>query len=109
VSNPLFVSIPHHLGKDEAARRLKSGLSGARTNFAHLFIIQEETWTGNRLDFQVRALGQSVSGIIEVFDDCVNVQLVLPAFLATFAEALQLLIRKEGTLMLEKNKPTSET
>jgi hypothetical protein len=109
VSKPLFVSIPHHLGKDEAARRLKSGLGGARTNFAHFFVIQEETWTGDRLDFQVRALGQPVSGTIEVFDNCVNVQLVLPAFLATLAEALQPLIRKEGTLMLEKNKPTSET
>lgn len=106
--NPLFVSIPHHLGKDEAARRLKSGLSGARTNFAHLFVIQQETWTGDRLDFQVRALGQLVSGIIEVFDNSVNVQLVLPAFLATFADAIQSLVRKEGTLMLEKNKPTSE-
>lgn len=106
--NPLFVSIPHHLGKDEAARRLKSGLSGARTNFAHLFVIQQETWTGDRLDFQVRALGQLVSGIIEVFDNSVNVQLVLPAFLATFADALQSLVLKEGTLMLEKNKPTSE-
>jgi hypothetical protein len=108
VSNPLFVSIPHHLGKDEAARRLKSGLGGAGASFAHLFVIQEETWTGDRLDFQVCALGQPVSGVVEVFDDCVNVQLVLPAFLATLAEALQPLIRKEGTLMLEKKQPTSE-
>jgi hypothetical protein len=108
VPDPLFVSIPHHLGKDEAVRRLKSGLRDTRENFARFFAIQEETWTGDRLDFQVRALGQPVSGIIEVLDTCVNVQLVLPAFLATLAEALQPLIRKEGTLMLEKKKPTSE-
>ena len=49
-----------------------------------------------------------MSGVIEVFDTCVNVQLVLPAFLATFAAVLQPLIRKEGTLMLEKKEPTSE-
>ena len=108
MSQPLLVSIPHHLGKDEAARRLKSGLSRARTNFANLFVVQEEAWTGDRLDFQVRAFGQPVNGVVEVFDTCVNVELALPAFLATLAEALQPLIRKEGTLMLEKNKPTNE-
>jgi hypothetical protein len=102
VSKPLFVSIPHHLGKDEAARRIKSGINGARTDFARLFVIQQETWTGDRLDFQVRVLGQVVSGVIDVFDDCVNVELVLPELLAKLAEAIQPLIRREGTHMLER-------
>ena len=46
MSKPLVVSIPHHLGKDEAVRRLKSGLGSARTNFGHLLTVEEETWTG---------------------------------------------------------------
>jgi Putative polyhydroxyalkanoic acid system protein (PHA_gran_rgn) len=66
MSKPLTVTIPHRLGKDEAVRRLKSGLGAVRSNWGHVFAIQEETWTGDRLQFQVSALGQSASGSIDV-------------------------------------------
>jgi hypothetical protein len=62
MTKPLFVSIPHRLGKDEAVRRLKTGLEKAKTNFGHLFAIQEETWTGDQLQFRVSALAQQLSG-----------------------------------------------
>jgi hypothetical protein len=102
MSKSLFVSIPHHLGKEEAVQRLRSGLGGARTHFAHLFTVEEETWTGDHLDFRVVALGQTISGTIDVLDESVNLQVVLPWLLAKLAEAIQPLIRKEATLMLEK-------
>jgi hypothetical protein len=102
MSKPLVVTISHQLGKEEAVRRIKSGLGSARTNFGHLFTVEEETWTGDRFDFRVRALSQSVSGTIDVLDDRVVLQLVLPWLLAKVAGAIQPLIRKEGVLMLEK-------
>jgi len=102
MSKPLVVSIPHHLGKDEAARRLKNGLGSARTSFGHLFTVLEETWTGDRLAFRVSAIGQVASGTLDVFDDHVNLEVVLPWLLATVAGAITPLIRKEGALMLEK-------
>jgi hypothetical protein len=43
-----------------------------------------------------------VSGGIDVLDDQVTLQVVLPWLLAKIAAAIQPLIRKEGTLMLEK-------
>src|ERR1700738_913295 len=33
MSQPLVVSIPHRLGREEAVRRIKSGLAAARTNY----------------------------------------------------------------------------
>jgi len=99
---PLVVSIPHSLGKAEAVRRLKSGLGNTRSNFGQLFTVQEETWTGDHLQFCISALGQVVSGGIDVLDDQVTLQVVLPWLLAKIAAAIQPLIRKEGTLMLEK-------
>jgi hypothetical protein len=102
MAKSLTVSIPHHLGKDEAVRRLKAGMSGVRTDYSHLFNIQEETWTGDRLAFRVSALAQAVSGTIDVADDHVVLQVMLPWLLAKLAEAIQPLIRREGTLMLEK-------
>jgi hypothetical protein len=102
MSKPLVVSIPHRLGKDEAVRRLKSGLSTARANYSHIFNVQEETWTGEHLQFQVSALGQAASGSIDVMDDHVNLVVFLPWLLAKLAAAIQPLLRKEGVLMLEK-------
>ncbi len=102
MSKPLLVSIPHRLGKEEALRRLKSGLGSVRANFGHLFVVQEETWTDDHLQFRVSTLGQTVSGSIDVAEDLVNLEVVLPWLLAMLAEKLQPLIRKEGSLMLEK-------
>ena len=86
MSKPLVVSIPHHLGKDEALRRLKSGLAEVGTSFGHLFSVKEQLWTGNHLQFQVSALGQEVSGSIDVADDCVRLEVFLPWLLAMLAK-----------------------
>jgi hypothetical protein len=102
MSKPLVISIPHHVGKDEAVRRLKAGMAGVRTNYSHLFNIQEETWSGDQLAFRVSALAQTISGTIDVADDQVTLQVVLPWLIAKLAEAIQPLIRREGTLLLEK-------
>jgi hypothetical protein len=102
MSKPIVVSIPHRLGKDEAIRRLKSGLGKMRTNYGHLLAVQSEVWTGDRLQFQVSALGQVAAGIIDVADDHVRLEVTLPWLLAKLAEKIQPMIRKEGTLMLEK-------
>jgi hypothetical protein len=99
---PLVISIPHRLGKQEALRRLRDGLGNAGASFSHLFSIQEQTWTGDHLQFRVSALGQSANGTIDVADDSVRLEVFLPWLLAKLAETLQPLIRKEGTLLLEK-------
>jgi hypothetical protein len=102
MSKPLLVSIPHHLGKAEALRRLQSGLAKVSTNFGHLFTVQEETWTGDHLSFRISALAQVASGTIDVAEDHVAVEIVLPWLLAQLVDKLQPLIRREGALMLEK-------
>jgi hypothetical protein len=104
MSVPLVVSIPHHLGKEEALRRLKTGLAEIGTSFGHLFSVTEQIWAGDHLRFQVSALGQSASGSIDVADDHVRLEVFLPWFLAKLVGTIQPLIRKEGTLLLEKKK-----
>ena len=99
---PLVVSIPHRLGKQEAVRRLKTGLGQARTGFSHLMSVDEEVWNGDSLTFRLRALGQSASGTIEVQEDHLRLEVALPWLLAKLSERLIPAIRKEGTLLLEK-------
>jgi hypothetical protein len=102
MSQPLIVSIPHRLGREEAARRIKSGLTTARSNYSAFLAIHEETWTGEKLAFNLSALGQSAIGFIDVADDHVRLEVTLPWLLAQIAERLTPAIRKEGVLMLEK-------
>jgi Putative polyhydroxyalkanoic acid system protein (PHA_gran_rgn) len=102
LSKPLVVSIPHRVGREEAARRIKSGLAAARANYSALLTIHEETWNGDRLAFNISALGQSAVGLIDVADDHVRLEVMLPWLLAKVAEKVTPAIRKEGTLMLEK-------
>ncbi len=101
MSAPLVISIPHRLGKDEAVRRLQNGLTRAATSVPVLKV-DEERWDGDQMFFRVRALGQAASGHIDVADDYVRVEVVLPWLLQRFAEAAQAAIRNRGQLLLSK-------
>jgi hypothetical protein len=102
MSQPLVVSIPHRLGREEAVRRIKSGLGEARAQFAHLITLSEGAWEDNRVSLQARALGQVATALIDVRDDHVEVSVQLPWLLGKFAQAAAPLIQRQGTLMLEK-------
>jgi Putative polyhydroxyalkanoic acid system protein (PHA_gran_rgn) len=104
-SRPVTVSIPHSLGREEALRRIKSGFASASTSYGKVLMVEEQVWTGNRLAFRVGAMGQSAFGTIDVAEDHVVMEITLPGFLGMLAEKLIPAIRKEGTLLLEKNKP----
>jgi Putative polyhydroxyalkanoic acid system protein (PHA_gran_rgn) len=99
---PVVLSIPHTLGREEAVHRLKDGLGRARTGLGGLIAIDQEDWTGNRLQFHLRALGQTASGTIEVFEDHLHLEVTLPWLLAKISERLVPAIQKQTTLMLEK-------
>ncbi|WP_291853442.1 polyhydroxyalkanoic acid system family protein [Bradyrhizobium sp.] len=101
MSKPLVVSIPHRLGREEATRRLKQGLSRA-TSSLPVLSVDEERWEDNRMIFRVRALGQAAAGHVDVADDHVQVEVVLPWLLQRFAEAAQKAIRSRGSLLLTK-------
>lgn len=101
MSAPLIVSIPHRLGREEARRRLQSGLTRAASHVPALSV-DEERWDGDRMIFRVRALGQAASGHVDVADDHVRLEVMLPWLLQRFAEAAQKAIRQSGRLLLEK-------
>jgi hypothetical protein len=101
MSAPLVVSIPHRLGREEATRRLKTGLTRAAASVPVLSV-DEERWDGDRMIFRVRALGQAASGHLDVADDHVRLEVTLPWLLQRFAEVAQAAIRNRGQLLLTK-------
>ena len=82
-------------------RRLKIGLTRAATSVPVLSV-DEERWQDNRMIFRVRALGQAASGHVDVENDHVRVEVVLPWLLQRFAEVAQAAIKKRGNLLLTK-------
>jgi hypothetical protein len=98
---PLVVSIPHRLGREEACRRLKTGLTRAAASMPVLKV-DEEKWDGDRMIFRVRALGQAAAGHVDVEDNHVRVEVTLPWLLQRFAEVAQATIKNRGKLLLTK-------
>ena len=101
MTEPLVVTIPHKLGKDEALRRVKPALGKASQSFPALKV-EEEVWSGDRLDFKVRALGQVAAGNVQVGDAHVRLEVTLPWLLHSFAQAVQKTIAGRGQVLLEK-------
>jgi len=101
MSAPLVVSIPHRLGREEATRRLKAGLTRAASSVPVLKV-DEERWEQDRMIFRVRALGQVASGHLDVADDHVRLEVTLPWLLQRFAEVAQTAIKNRGNLLLTK-------
>ena len=98
---PLIVSIPHRLGQQEAQRRLKTGIARAAASVPVL-MIDEERWEGSRLSFRVRAMGQAATGQVDVEEDHVRIEVILPWLLQRFARAAQQMIGERGKLLLTK-------
>jgi len=97
---PLVVTIPHSLGKAEALRRLQSGLEGMPAS--GLLTLEQQPWVDNRMPFTVRALGQAVPGSLEVGDDAVKLEVVLPPLLRKLWEPLKTVVLGRAKLLLEK-------
>lgn len=98
---PVIVTISHSLGKDEVLQRLRPVLGQASRSF-RVLEVEHEVWDGDRMDCRVRAMGQVVTGNIQVFEKHVRVEASLPWLLAKFAATIQQTIAGRGQVLLEK-------
>jgi hypothetical protein len=83
MGEPLVITIGHKLGREEALRRVRPALSKASDTFPVLKV-EEELWSGDRMDFRVRALGQVAVGNVQVTEDNVRLEVTLPWLLQKF-------------------------
>ena len=98
---PITISIPHQLGRIEARRRIESGFSSMIRQVPGGASYQEH-WDDDRLSFSVAALGQTLSGAVEVLDAAVTIRIELPGFLGTIASSLKGRLEKAGQLLLTR-------
>ena len=104
MSRPVTVSIPHELGWDEARRRLEQGFGRLRQQITGGMIGMlacYERWEGDRLHFEAGALGQKITGRLEVSENSVRIEGDLPEILAALAEQIAGKLKDEGRKLLE--------
>ena len=103
MARPVTITISHELGREAAIARIRSGIDTIRERLGMVRMqLVEERWTGDRLDFGVAALGQTVHGSLDIEDNLVRVEVKLPWMLAIFAEKLKIGVEKQGQILLEK-------
>ena len=61
-----------------------------------------EHWEGDRLVFNMAILGQTLSGVIDVQDASVTMQIELPGFLGVVASGLRNRLQSVGQLLLTR-------
>lgn len=103
--DPITISIPHKLGKAEARARLEAGFGRMRAQIGGGMMNFNETWSGDTLAFSAQGLGQTVRGRMDVRDDCVRIEIDLPAFLVGIANAIKGRVQREATILLEDKRP----
>jgi hypothetical protein len=100
-NEPITVTISHRLGRDEAKRRIETGLSKIRADLAAYVRSLEYSWDEYALSFRVSALMQTITGCIEVYDEFVRVELGLPPLLHLVAKRIVGQIESRGAALLE--------
>jgi hypothetical protein len=104
VARPVTVSVPHQLGRDEARRRIDQGfgqLQQQMTGGMGLVACQQR-WEGDRLHFEAKALGQKMTGRLDVTDDALRIEVDLPEILAALAERIAGKLKDTSRKLLEK-------
>jgi hypothetical protein len=99
----LDLTIPHKLTRDEVRARLAEQITKFEGGNAFAGIAAaEHHWTGDRLDFTFKAMGQQARGWLDIHDSDVKLSIELPWMLAMLADKLRPQVEAEGRKLLEK-------
>jgi hypothetical protein len=101
MSRQITISIPHKLSEAEIKSRLVRAVADARAKHPAILSGVQESWTANRMDFRLTALGQTITGDVVIEPQVVLLHITLPAVLAMLADRLKPQIEAEGRKMLE--------
>ncbi len=99
------VAIPHQLGKEEVRRRLQSHSHEIADHIPGGMAEVSTAWpSDDRMTMQISAMGQHLSGAVEVEADQAIFQFDLPAALSFIEPMIESAIRKQGQKLLAPPK-----
>lgn len=94
------IDVPHSLGAAEAKRRIEAG-TGQLVSALPAGATATPSWTGDRLDLAIAAMGQDMSASLDVQEKIVRVTVTLPPMLEFLRPLIEQGIRRSGTQLLE--------
>jgi putative polyhydroxyalkanoate system protein len=100
MTRPIDVDLPHNLGKDEARRRIANNIHKLQEHIPGGAQVQSG-WSGDQLNLDVAAMGQTVTAAIDVMEDKVHLKVLLPGMLGMFAGVIQAALQRKGSVLLE--------
>jgi putative polyhydroxyalkanoate system protein len=98
----ITLRVPHQLTQAEARQRIENGLGNLARQHAGKVADVQQTWNGNQMNFRFSAMGQAMTGRIDVEPSDVVLNIDLPWLLAMLADKIKPQIQAEATKMLEK-------
>ena len=103
MATPIVVTVPHRLGKAEARARVERSMGDFKAQMAKAGLGQfQHAWSDDRLGFNARLLGQTITDRLDVREDDLRIEVDLPGFLGRFAEKIAGKLKQQGRLLLEK-------
>ena len=102
MTTPLSINIPHQLGRAEARRRIEAGFAKMVGQLPGVGGHVSQRWEGDRLTFTASGMGQGLSGVIDVLDASVTMELGLTGLLGMLAGGFKGRIEQAGRLLLTK-------
>jgi len=95
------VAIPHSLGREETRRRLRANSHKMADSFPGGMAQVDTSWpTEDRMAMSIQALGQAVTGHIDIEDAQVVLTVELPPALSFMEPLVTNAIRQQGQKML---------
>jgi len=103
VAKKITMSFAHELGQAEVKRRLENAIADARSEFPDALKGAQGSWpTDNRMEFHAVAMGQAITGFVDIQPRVVHVSVDLPFMLSLFAGKLRPRIEQEAQRLLAK-------
>jgi len=103
MAQPIDVSVPHKLGREEAKRRIAANIGKLQDHIPGGAGVTSN-WVGDRLDLGISALGQNVDASITVEETQARVHVELAGMLAMFAAPIEAMLKARGHDLLEDKR-----
>jgi hypothetical protein len=104
MSKPIVLSIPHELGRTEARRRINDGFGQLAGHLGGAAGALSKTWEGDRMRFSLQAMGQAITGTIDIAEREVKLEVLLPGILGMIAGKVRGRLQKEGQILLDDKR-----
>jgi hypothetical protein len=98
---PVVVTIEHGSSKDAVKAKLDASLGEIRSRLGPLAGSIEQQWVGDALTFRLAALGQPITGRIDVDDRLVRIEVLLPGLLGYLGDRIAGRVQREGAALLD--------